>query len=192
MPQLNFLKASANLLASQSPSTSAHLLGVHNRILHDDFKSLNKHQHVTSCGACGSIRGSECTKTLRMTRKPRTNRRDRLQPSVGSAEITVYKCLRCHRKTVRQHQKDAARKNSSSQTTTPSSPLNFTADPTTENKVVPAASNTSQATKATENASSKKRAKARKQSGLQALLASKQRSQEAPSSSLDIFDFLQQ
>jgi ribonuclease MRP protein subunit SNM1 len=47
------------------------------------------------------------------------------------------------------------------------------------------------ASKAADNASSKKRAKARKQGGLQALMAAKQTLTE-PSQSLDLFDFLQQ
>lgn len=197
-PQLRFLKESANFLLSQSPSTSSHLLAVHNRILHDDFKSLNQRQHETSCGACGSIRKPEWTKTIQVKRK-KPKRSDRVTSRSSASKettdgATVYKCLRCHRRTVRRHQREAVHPSSSSRAPAAAilQPVSTAATSTIEKYVPQGVSEPVQVSKAADNASSKKRAKARKQGGLQALLASKQRSQATSSSSLDLFDFLQQ
>ncbi|TQB68756.1 Cullin-associated NEDD8-dissociated protein 1 [Monascus purpureus] len=195
--QLKFLKNSADFLIAESPSTSAHLLAVHRQILHDNSRSLNQRQHETFCGACGSIRKPEWTKIIHITRRNKAKRSDQAVPSVSkesAGEITVYKCLRCHRKTVKPRQGEPTRQISSSRTTVSSfqQSMPTTSSSTTGKNAAQVAAATVEATKTADNASSKKRAKARKQGSLQALLASKQRSQAASSSSLDIFDFLQQ
>lgn len=193
--RLQYLKESADFLVSQSPSTSAHLLAVHNQILHEDFKPLNKRQHETACGACGSIRKPEWTKTTQVKRKTKGKRSKKQTAKDAPVDATVFKCLRCHRKTVKPRRQEIVRTNPSSRTTTPTVQQSATAaGPSTSGKDPLQGTGTSenvQESKAAENASSKKRAKARKQGGLQALLASKQRSQADSSSSLGLFDFLQ-
>lgn len=197
--RLNFLRDSASFLSSQSPSTAAHLLASHIQILYEDFKPLNYRQKETFCGACGSIRKPEHTKKFEV--KPK-NIKSKGKPlkDAGSAGATVYKCLRCYRRTVLPHRKPAARPNVQKQPiSTPaqlsSSSTVSTAEKAPEKAATQAPSDTAVSVDApakttSENASSKKRAKARKQGGLQALLASKQRSQST-SSSLDLLDFLQ-
>lgn len=187
--QLAFLKDSAHSLLSQSPSTAAHLLAVHNQILHHQLKPLNQRQKDAFCGACGTIRNPESTRTFQIQKK-RTSGPSSKEISDGRA--TVYKCLRCGRRTVKPLLRDPIRSNiptSSPETTsTPAfQPSSSTAEAPARSQRGPETAEQAKPGKTAENASSKKRAKARKQGGLQALLASKQQSQ----SSLDLFDFLQ-
>jgi hypothetical protein len=175
-PRLTFLKDSASSLSSSSPSTAAYLMSVHNSIFHEELKPLNQRLHDTFCGACGSHRNKEWTKTATIRKKSRKQASSTATPN-GAA---IYKCLRCHRRTV-------------TPTRTPSRvPPSVTVDsqPLTTNTATTLSSQVS-ASKTVNNASSKKRAKARKQGGLQALLAAKQSRNES-TQSLDLFDFLQQ
>ena len=190
-PRLNFLRDSASALGSSSPSTAAHLLTEHNRILHDGLRPLNQRQQEFSCGACGSIRKPETTKTIEIKK-----RKSKQHASRSSDGATIYKCLCCHRRTVKSHGKEPvcsklpSRTAATTTTTTASEPSESIPGPSTETvsqQPVPE----QLVNKTADNANSKKRAKTRKQGGLKALLASKQQSQPA-SSSLDLFDFLQQ
>jgi hypothetical protein len=191
-PRLNYLRDSASVLDSLSPSTASYLLMVHNRILHDEFKPLTQRQLDFACGACGSIRKLERTRAIEIRNqkaKSSSSSASKKAPVVGA---TVYKCLRCHRRTV----KPAARPNITSRPDTTATALSTTqlTTSTTAKSVSPTAQSVEadRSSKTADNASSKKRAKARKQGGLQALLASKQQSQSKLSQSLDLFDFLQQ
>ena len=190
-PRLNFLRDSASALGSSSPSTAAHLLTVHNRILHDGLRPLNQRQQEFSCGACGTIRKPETTKIIEIKKKKSKQHASR------SDGATIYKCLCCHRRTVKSHGKEPVRSKLPSRTatttttTTTTEPPESTPGPSAEKTVSQQAVPEQPANRTADNANSKKRAKTRKQGGLQALLASKQQSQPA-SSSLDLFDFLQQ
>lgn len=198
--RLNFLRNSATFLSSQSPSTAAHLITVHNHILHEDFKPLKPRQHESFCGACGSPRKPEYTKTIKIREKGKARASQSLsketQCSIQGGAI-VYKCLRCHKRTVQRLQQQNAKPQKlhstpptqEASTLTKSSNEKSSSQPVSDTLAVPTVPKST-----SENASSKKRAKARKQGGLQALVASKQRSQAANSaaSSLDLFDFLQQ
>lgn len=187
-PQLNFLRGSASSLSAASPSTAAHLMSVHNRILHDDFRSLNHRQQEASCGACGTVRNPGTSKTIQI--KPNRSKR----ASSSSEGTTIYQCLRCRRRAVKSCRKEPARPKVSKANTRALGPSTATSQSPANGLVAqqpaPELLDATRATKTTENANSKKRAKARKQGGLQALLVSKQQSQPA-SSSLDLFDFLQ-
>ena len=160
-------------------STSAHLLAVHTRLLHEESKSLNVPQKRDHCGACGSIRKPQWSKVTEI--RPRKSKS--LSSGSASTGATVYKCLRCSQRTVlpRRNLKKPISRPSSRATVT------STRGSTTVGVEVEGASQASTDPKAGDNQSSKKRAKARKQGGLQALLASKQRAQP----SLDLLDFLQ-
>lgn len=159
-------------------STSAHLLAVHTRLLHEESKSLNVLQKRDHCGACGSIRKPQWSKVTEV--KPKKNK----PLTSGSARTgaTVYKCLRCCQRTVlpRRKSRNPVSKSSSREATS-------TRGSTPVGVDVKGSTQVSTDLKAGDNQSSKKRAKARKQGGLQALLASKQRAQP----SLDLLDFLQ-
>ncbi|KAL4903006.1 hypothetical protein BDW74DRAFT_55705 [Aspergillus multicolor] len=175
-PRLNFLKDSASSLSPISPSTAAYLMSAHNAIFHEDQKPLNQRFHESFCGACGSSRKSEHTKVASI--KKRSQKRAALSQAKGLTAdgATVYKCLRCGRRTVTPSR-------TSSKPAHPNTPI-------VDSTAAKAQPYQAPASKTAENASSKKRAKARKQGGLQALLATKQ-SQAEPSKSLDLFDFLQ-
>ncbi|TPX23187.1 hypothetical protein DIZ76_012513 [Coccidioides immitis] len=195
--RLEFLKKSALMLVSDSPSTSAHLLAAHNCVLYELSKPMSFSQKREYCPSCGSIclPATTCTVSTR-ARAPKGARRGRMPPTNDKESCAVYNCLRCHRQTVQPFKKakpnrpggriaaDTSALNSlqpTSQTETSAPELN-----------VAATLSSAKMKSSSDNASSKKRAKARKQQGLlAALAASKQTSQPSPSTSLDLLDFLQ-
>ncbi|KAL4961735.1 uncharacterized protein BDV14DRAFT_203478 [Aspergillus stella-maris] len=180
-PRLNFLKDSASSLSSTSPSTAAYLISAHNAIFHEDHKPLNERLHDSSCGACGSSRKTEWAKVASIKKSTRRHVTSSLAKGLTTEGATVYKCLRCRRRTVTQ-----------SRIPSKSAPIPVKATASQLSASAPDQVSTTTTTKATENASSKKRAKARKQGGLQALLANKKsQGSQSQSKSLDLFDFLQ-
>ena len=181
-----FLSEAAALLNSDSPSTSAHLLAVQTRVLHADSKPLNARQQRHHCAACGRIRHSQAPSiTVRPSKKA---------VAQGLTGATVYQCDGCRRRAVlpRRNKRVTTKSARGSVPTLPAS-TSTPASVSTSASASPlppadlAQDSTPAQSKSTDNASSKKRAKARKQGGLQALLASKQQAQP----SLDLFDFLQ-
>ncbi|PGG96529.1 hypothetical protein AJ79_09547 [Helicocarpus griseus UAMH5409] len=198
--QLKFLKNSAQYLAAQSPSTSSHLISVHNELLRHDSKRLSAANHREFCGACGSIRTPTSSKAINVKKhRVKKRRKDRRGASkqASSTELCpalIYKCLRCHRKKYQSFQ--TFTKNAQSRMPLPTAIASTTGTPSQPASVKEGQEQRTTATlpKSTENLSSKKRAKARKQQGLMvALAASKQRTQSQtspPSSSLDLLDFL--
>ncbi|KKK12403.1 hypothetical protein P175DRAFT_0520452 [Aspergillus ochraceoroseus IBT 24754] len=195
-PRLDFLRDSASSLNSASPSTAAYLMSVHNGIYRDEHKAFNQRQHETFCAACGAPRKAESTKTILIKNNKRKTAAQAAKglPTNG---VTIYQCLRCRRRTVRLGCKDPAQGNSAPKSmphTAPTAPIvipQLSTPPTVTAAPVSSSTDLAKTIKSAENASSKKRAKARKQGGLQALLAAKQ-SQTKASPSLDLFDFLQQ
>jgi transposase len=191
-PQLRFLSEAANLLASQSPSTAAHLFSVHTHILHEELKPLNIRQRKHHCGGCGSIRQSKCSQVTQVKPKAKSRVISKMDTtSAGGA--TVYKCLRCNQRTIhpRKRISKPLSKAPSRVSTSTASPIPTTTRSTPVEsstlQALPSTTTESAPLKKADNANSKKRAKARKQGGLQALLASKKNTQP----SLDLFDFLQ-
>jgi hypothetical protein len=171
-----FLSRAADALAA-SPSTSSHLLALHTQLLHENSKALNTTQKKEYCGACGSLRKPQWTRVTDI--KPK-----RIKASSASAPsasvATIYQCLRCRERTVLESKKKTA----------PKSLRHAAAKASTKGPTLDTKGETQAATdpaKSVDNQNSKKRAKARKQGGLQALLASKKSAQP----SLDLFDFLQ-
>ncbi|KAL4949992.1 hypothetical protein BDW69DRAFT_65191 [Aspergillus filifer] len=179
-PRLNFLKDSASSLNSTSPSTAAYLISAHNAIFHEDHKPLNQRLHDSFCGACGISRKNEWIKVASIKKNTQKRVTSSLAKGLTTEGATVYKCLRCRRRTVTQNR-------------IPSKPAPIPVKSTASQPSAPTPDQVSTTSKAAENASSKKRAKARKQGGLQALLANKQsQGSHSQSKSLDLFDFLQQ
>lgn len=186
-PRLRFLSDAAQLLTVHSPSTSAHLLAAHTQILHEDLKTLNVRQQKHHCGACGSIRQPQTSRITEVKSKGKSRACKSESPGAK-----VYKCLRCHQRAVLPRKRTASKPLPRTSTTTASPAVSRASSESTSLKAPSqqdslSAASDPQPDKAAENASSKKRAKARKQGSLQALLASKQPTQ----SSLDLFDFLQ-
>lgn len=183
-PRLRFLSDAANHLGSSSPSTAAYLLTAHTHILHDEFKSLNSRQTKHHCASCGSLRTCNTSKTTVV--KPKKKSR---VSNIGSA--TVHKCIRCHDRAVIPRKRSAPRQSSSKVSSRMDTAPTMATAPVSSSQQDPSpiatTSTVAPPEKSADNASSKKRAKARKQGGLQALLASKKSSQP----SLDLLDFLQ-
>ncbi|KAJ5770165.1 uncharacterized protein N7511_002216 [Penicillium nucicola] len=170
-----FLNRAADALAA-SPSTSSHLLSIHTQLLHENSKALSTMQKKGYCGGCGSPRKPQWTKVTDV--KPKRDKASKTSaPSMSTA--TVYKCLRCHERTVLQLKKKTSLRNPR-----PSAAKLSSQGPNVDANEPHASLDSS---KSVDNQNSKKRAKARKQGGLQALMASKKSSQP----SLDLFDFLQ-
>lgn len=192
-PRLEFLKGSASALNALSPSTAAYLMTVHNGILRDEFKPLNQRLQETSCGACGSVRSPQWTKNIVIQKKKGKQSNAGRASKASSDGATILKCLRCRRRTIKPVRKDARPALPPKVTSTAASTPDIQSSATTTPQSEPAteSADSSRVNKAADNANSKKRAKARKQGGLQALMASKQQSR-SNSSSLDLFDFLQQ
>ncbi|KAB8238063.1 hypothetical protein BDV23DRAFT_181125 [Aspergillus alliaceus] len=183
-PRLGFLKDAANSLELLSPSTAAHLMAVHNQIYFDELRPLRQRHQEASCGACGSIRKPEWTRTVHIKKKT-TKRNSSLAAPDGA---TIYKCLRCRRRTVKPSRREPTRLNAPPKVAAATDSTPSTIPPAVQYSAPTEEKETT--SKKADNANSKKRAKARKQGGLQALLASKQQSRS--NSSLDLFDFLQQ
>ncbi|OAX80607.1 hypothetical protein ACJ72_05055 [Emergomyces africanus] len=198
--RLKFLKSSAHYLAAQSPSTSSHLLAVHNQLLRDESKLLSVAQHRDLCGACGAIRTSSSSKIVIPTKHGRgAERRNRGRvaskeetPSSEAPPLVVYRCLRCHRQKFLTSQ--SLIKPAKSRKTHPvAAAIPSAAQIFSDTQMQGTESTSTVLRKSTENLSSKKRAKARKQQGLMAALAAgKQRMQPQTSTSpsLDLLDFL--
>lgn len=195
---LQFLKESADFLKFQSPSTSAHLMSVHNHAVWEGFNSLTPIQQQSFCGACGSIRIAEQAHTASIEANTRDKELSGKNQKPTVKEGSIYHCPRCHRRTFPALRKQKALHKGPSSTPIRKPPLarpspqsKNEATSTTHPREASAASD--QKTTTTKNTSSKKRAKARTQQGLQALLsAGKQISQTSSSTSLDLLDFLQQ
>jgi hypothetical protein len=193
--RLSFLKNSAHFLSAQSPSTSAHLLTVHNQVLIEESKALSPSQQREFCAACGTIRvPGRTTNVYTKTRRAKKRRSDSPRPTRSTEPYSgvVYDCLRCSRQTIQPLQKPPRRGQGMKTLFTPSSSPRPSTTQSKQNFVeVDQPNHTAKAR--SESASSKKRAKTRKNQGLHALLAAgKQRSQSQnlQSTSLDLFDFL--
>jgi hypothetical protein len=194
MSRLRFLTESAHLLALTCPTTSALLGAEHDRLVQFEDLDLNtpkkewdSHRRQV-CGGCGSlmIPGWSCDVTREPSRPvqaqvDKTKAKGRKEGQQVEKSV-VYQCLRCHRKTVQllppripKHVK------LSSEPTQAVAPLVVT--------VKESRGQDSRVAKSV-NASSKQRAKARKQSGLQAMLA-KSKAQSSGGFGLDLMDLMQ-
>ena len=181
-----YLDESAHLLASTSPAISRHLRSQLRKLATDQNLGLSDVQIKEACGACGNLMiPGWTTRTYREngTSKRSINRNAsrraiarNASPQTQNEEAAVraicHECLICNRvareslaaprKASKEHQEPTPPSKSAAATTrTP----NVTHIPAKSGPGSPASSST--------NASSRRRAKARKQSGLQALLAKK-------------------
>lgn len=204
--RLDFLKASARLLSQQSPSTSAHLMTMHNSIvLHDKSSRLPVKDQMEACPSCGSVRipGVNSRVFTRTQTPPKTARNVHKsrpkEPSQDAGQCQsvqkclIYECLRCRHEVVQripqparpiQRKRRSPTATETSSSTSQKIPLRAAKNPAEKLESGSATSKTD-----SENSSSKKRAKMRKQKGLLASLATQK--QTKPSGSLDLLDFLQ-
>lgn len=191
-PRLKFLKESAHLLALTSPVTSAQLGSEHDRLLlseeldlHASKKDWDAHRREM-CGACGNlmIPGWSCNVFHESSRLIQKKTKAGTKQLPKAEKSIVYQCLRCHRKTVQ---------------TLPTRPPKHVKLSGEKVKIQAPSVVVVKESKAKDsnvaksvNASSKQRAKARKQSGLQAMLAkSKTQSSSGSGFGLDLMDLMQ-
>lgn len=186
--RLNFLAASAHLYSSAAPATSAHLMLECKKVATGNDMEMKETEPKPACNACGTILVSGWTSRTfiagpRRSKKPRTKRRKGVQ-GVAS-KLVISKCLVCRRST--KTQLTAATKsgvggtrNSGSRHLPSEASLPTEATPKATD---PAGQETHKPPSA--NLSSKKRAKARKQGGLQAMLE-KSKTTETLSSGLGL------
>ncbi|OJD13581.1 hypothetical protein AJ78_05974 [Emergomyces pasteurianus Ep9510] len=203
--QLKFLKNSAHHLAAQSPSTSSHLLAAHNQLIRDESKRLSVAQHRELCASCGTIRTSDSSKIVIPMKRNRMKKRRSRGPVASNEEtsspvrphpLVIHRCLRCHRQkflSLQSASKPAQSRKPHPPAIASAAQTPFQSGGPNTHKQSVEDTTISTLRKSTENLSSKKRAKSRKQQGLMAALAAgKQRmqSQASTSSSLNLLDFL--
>ncbi|KAK2746960.1 hypothetical protein FQN57_002532 [Myotisia sp. PD_48] len=193
--RLKFLQTSADQLSLTSPSTAAYLRTVHNGILHNRSNSLTVKNRRDACPACGSIRVPGVTCKIFTARKSQSRTRSQ-RPGISTTPSTnvIYECTRCHHKTViqklqRSLRQESKKKRAPIDNSTPRT------EPVSESNISPTqgiGGKPATPKDASDNTNSKRRAKSRKQTGLLASLATKKmQPSSAPSSTLDLFDFLQ-
>lgn len=191
--RFQYLDRSARFLQSAAPSTSAHLMHERNAVAEEQGKSLNRTQLEDVCKVCGAILVRGVTlKTEMMEAKVRKGKRKRktgpasLEPP---AKHTRSECLCCRRVTMSLLQESQQRE--------PANALRGAVPAKHSQPAVAGSELLMTSTKAelikpeSANAGSKKRAKARKQGGLQALLE-KSRGLESRSAApgFDLMDFM--
>lgn len=183
--RLKYLDEAAHLLAPTASETSKHIMLKYNSLLFDATDPHKPIKNGKACGGCGTIMilGWEATM------EPSNHRRRKKGKSDGNAprsKSISFKCQSCHRTTrhpiltiQQRHKPTSKSSNLSNFSTTVSSS-------TLQSKTHPSAADTPSA-----SSNSKKRAKSRKQGGLQALLAKQKTSQEASSRfGLNLQDFM--
>ncbi|KAL5347287.1 hypothetical protein ACLOAV_007597 [Pseudogymnoascus australis] len=168
--QVKYLSDAAHLMAFTAPGCSSHLMSRGDLLMfsNDIDQSDTHRRHV--CGGCGNIMTPGWTSTVKneVQRQPKSRQAHKRKASAipqATERSMVYTCDRCKRETRHVITTAALPRYPQSQAT-----------PT-----VPSA-----------NASSRKRAKSRKQGGLQALLAKNKEASQSPSSGfgLDLLDLM--
>ena len=202
--RLRFLDASARHYSTLAPATSAHLMLEAITVATDPENTPPKGVNSkAACGACGTIRipGVTSRTTIVDLKKPtkgslKKKKKGQLSNTSKRPVVkqVVVECLRCHRKTITPLQ--PSRGYRLRQRETP--------DPTRGSGVKPAEPRSSSLSTVanpaqlsekpvSSNSSSKKRAKTRKQGGLQAMLEKSKGSASSPSGfGLDLMDFMKQ
>ncbi|OBT65629.1 hypothetical protein VE03_05574 [Pseudogymnoascus sp. 23342-1-I1] len=192
--QLKYLTDAAHLMAFTAPGCSSHLMSRGNLLMfsNDIDQSDTHRRHV--CGGCGNIMTPGWTGTVKneVRRQPRSRQANKRKASAitqAAERSMVYTCDRCKRET-RHVITTTALPRVNPQRTAQSRPASgeepelLSSTPQSQSQATP--------TVPSANASSRKRAKSRKQGGLQALLA---KNKEASQSSnggfgLDLLDFM--
>lgn len=198
--KLRFLEASARHYASSAPETSAHLMAQRNIEAADNGLSPSRKQFNGSCKGCGSILLPGWTSRTSIVRKGgKVKVGAKKKPRSNASDLARYlrvDCLICYRyeerplKGLKPKSKHPLQI-SSEQALIGSEPQE------TSTRIYDASTSSTDQVKASKplapNTNSKKRAKARKQGGLQAMLE-KSKASTGPSSGfgLDLMDLMKQ
>jgi RNase P subunit RPR2 len=199
--RLRYLNDAAHLLAVESPAVSAQLLSQYKKIALENVLNPPDARRRDICGACGSIMvpGWTCHVRSQPRRKtPRKRRKSKSRKTAPSLALKidgietnelkmVYNCQVCGRITRQILPKKQPPRRPTRITAVPHPSI---VNPSTPTRNLD--SNKVESVKvASLNASSKKRAKARKQGGLQALLAKKKEgSEQRGGFGLDLMDLM--
>ncbi|KFY75009.1 hypothetical protein V499_05028 [Pseudogymnoascus sp. VKM F-103] len=191
--QLKYLTDAAHLMAFSAPGSSSHLMSRCNLLMFsNDINQSDSHRrHV--CGGCGNIMTPGWTSTVKneVQRPPRSRQTRKRKASAitqAAERSMVYTCDRCKRET-RQVITTTALPRIASRRAEQS---NLTSGEAPERLTSASESQAATPTTPSANASSRKRAKSRKQGGLQALLAKNKEASQNSSSGfgLDLMDLM--
>ncbi|KAH8601323.1 hypothetical protein B0O99DRAFT_501592 [Bisporella sp. PMI_857] len=184
--RFRYLHNSAHLLVITAPATSKHLMSRSNSLMFDSGIERSDSQRWTSCGACGVILINGWNSTAKIESQRAVQRAAAThQPSRSKAKEIVYECDSCNKITRINVQPAEARKRArpSYSALGPVKSSTQATQPPTKPEQTPSATPA--------NSSSKKRAKARKLGGLEALLANKKAFEARQSGfGLDLMDFM--
>jgi ribonuclease MRP protein subunit SNM1 len=171
---LKYMNDAAHLLANGGPATSAYLMSRCNGLMFDNSLEATEAHRQRACGACGNIMVTSWTNSQELDAPIyKRRRRDAAEPSKPRErreKVITCSCERCGRKTRRSFTARPRRapkgpdRGADLVETNPAAGLSQNKSSSEPNAI------NTPATSAL-NANSKRRAKARKQGGLQALLA---------------------
>lgn len=196
--RLNFLATSAYFYSTTAPSTSAHLMQERNHIALNHNITLKQTDPQRACKACGTIQitGQNSKTTILSSQPPKNphpkSTKDTTPTNPEKKKQVISQCLVCRRLTnltpkylsnpsVHHNKKDT-------QSQARSSLITQSLRSEVRGKEVPVQQGQP---RGSENSNSKKRAKARKQSGLQAMLDKSKMSQiRSLEPGLDLMDFM--
>jgi RNase P subunit RPR2 len=179
--RLRYLNDSAHLLANTAPSTSRQLRSRCDVLMSENDLAPSDAHRQDACGACGTIMVLGWVGTMKTGPQPSRRRKPRPDgQAIKQTKALIYECKTCHRKTrfpLSEPPPATRYKNPSSTSRLLSTSQSLT-KPMPSSLVPEARSN------------SKKRAKARKRGGLEALLTAKKAGPEASGFGLDLMDFM--
>ncbi|KAL8931001.1 MAG: hypothetical protein Q9208_000102 [Pyrenodesmia sp. 3 TL-2023] len=191
IPRLQFLDGSARLLNELAPATSAYLMHERNVVAEQHEKALTKAQLKDICKACGTILIPDVTSKEEFS-NPAAKRKRKKSKVVESEPLEKrlqIKCLACHRVTVTPMA--APQLHGSAKPASLTGVTSQSHDALIRNELESDTAKTLTEKPASANASSRKRAKARKHGGLQALLEkSKGTESQSGGLGLDLMDFM--
>ncbi len=198
--KVRFLEASARHYASSALETSAHLMAQRNVEANDSCIVLkNKTRSSGSCNACGSILVPGWTSRTSIARKGGRSKAALKKKKLRESASDLLKylrvdCLLCYRYEERPLQESMPKSKDALKTSTTQAVIGSEPQHPSSQIHDSSAASTSQVQASqplTTNNSSKKRARARKQGGLQAMLE-KSKASDSPSSGfgLDLLDLM--
>ncbi|KAL8809891.1 MAG: hypothetical protein Q9200_003029 [Gallowayella weberi] len=184
--RITFLETSARLLQKTAPSTSAHLMLERNIVANEHDRKVDKSQLKDNCRACGTISVPGVTSKTEVTKVfSNSKQKKRAGFNEDADELEIHECLACYRVVTSPSSK--VLQNGFKNQGKPTGLVE-------RSKIGGAGSKSDimQTEKSTPaNASSKRRAKARKQGGLQAMLEkSKGANSQSTGTGLDLMDFM--
>lgn len=183
--RIRFLDDSARILQTLAPSTSAHLMLERNNIAQENEKLMSRLQVDGICKACGTIMIPDISSKA-VTVGPHMTRRKKTSVTADNLNAEKTECLVCHR--VVRSQRPKAIKSMK-----PPSSLQSSRGPASNADVQTRHAKSDIEKPTSSNANSRKRARTRKQGGLQALLErSKEKDVLSSGSGLNLLDFMKQ